>query len=194
MRLAWHGLLGVSLLLAWAGPLAGTLHAHEGPPFPILVDEVDGPWSISVWADPDVGTGTFWIQIEATPGVDLPDDTRASVHVRPADGRLDETTWPAEPEAWDRGQQHVAKVEFPTREFWQVRIVLESESAAQTTERTLRVEVTPPGYGPLDLLLYLWPFLALAALWIKAIGKRRAAIRACAPAGLECGSEPGSDA
>jgi len=68
-------------------------------------------------------------------------------------------------------------VNFPTREFWIVRISVESDAAGQIAERILRVEVTPPGYGPIDLVLYLWPFLALGALWVKAIFKHRAAAR-----------------
>ena len=46
--------------------------AHQGPPYPILVDRVMGPGVVSVWADPDVGTGTFYITVEAPPGRRLP--------------------------------------------------------------------------------------------------------------------------
>ncbi|HEX2163472.1 MAG TPA: hypothetical protein VHM02_05945, partial [Thermoanaerobaculia bacterium] len=35
--------------------------AHEGPPYPIVVDRPAGPVLLSVWADPDVGTGTFHV-------------------------------------------------------------------------------------------------------------------------------------
>jgi hypothetical protein len=37
------------------------------------------------------------------------------------------------------------------------------------------VEATPPGYGRWDLLLYLFPFLGVGFLWLKAFlrGRRR---------------------
>jgi hypothetical protein len=170
------------LVLFVLATLAAPLNAHQGPPFPVLVDEVEPPWSISIWADPDVGTGTFFVQLQPAEGASLPADTRVTVFVQPADGRVEETRWVAEREDWKYGEQHIAKVDFPTREFWLVRTVVESESAGRSVERTLRVEVTPPGYGPIDLLLYLWPFLAIAVLWIKAILKRRSAERSAVPA------------
>ncbi len=152
------------------GLLARSASGHEGPPFPVLVDEAAPPWTVSVWADPDVGVGRFWIQLE---GDATPSDTRVEVHVAPADGTTAETSWQAAPEPWDLGLQFLAEVDFPTREFWTVRLVVTSDDAGARVERVLRVEVTPPGYGPVDLLLYLWPFLAVAALWIKALSRRR---------------------
>ncbi|GJM21272.1 MAG: hypothetical protein DHS20C15_11870 [Planctomycetota bacterium] len=163
-----------ALLMLWAAPL----RAHEGPPFPVLVDEPSAPWSISVWADPDVGLGTFWVQLQPLDGHALPDDTRVSVHVAPADGRVLETHWDSERETWRDGEQFVSEVDFPTREFWLVRVVVESDTADAHVEHVLRVEVTPPGYGAIDLLLYLWPFLALGALWIKAARRHRARVQA----------------
>jgi hypothetical protein len=35
------------------------------------------------------------------------------------------------------------------------------------------VEVTPPGYGRWDLLIYLLPFAAVGALWLRALIKGR---------------------
>ena len=44
------------LLAALAAALAtSTAAAHDGPPYPILVDEALDGWTLSVWADPDVG-------------------------------------------------------------------------------------------------------------------------------------------
>ena len=43
-------------LAAWllsAGPMRAL--AHEGPPYPIIVNKSAGPCVLSVWADPDVG-------------------------------------------------------------------------------------------------------------------------------------------
>jgi len=174
-------LVATFALLALCGP---ALRAHEGPPFPVLVDEPAAPWSISVWADPDVGLGTFYVQLKPLAGHVIPEDTAVSVHVAPADGRIAETDWEAElerardeddPDSFD---QYTAKIEFPTREFWLVRVVVQSDSADARAENVLRVEVTPPGYGAIDLVLYLWPFAIVAWFWIKAMGRRRAQLRA----------------
>ena len=56
------GLLALLLLL-----IPATARAHDGPPFPILVDQKVGPCMISVWTDPDVGTGTFFVIVSALP-------------------------------------------------------------------------------------------------------------------------------
>src|SRR5215510_7571836 len=37
-----------------------SVSAHEGPPYPIMVDKMIGPCLVSVWADPDVGIGTYF--------------------------------------------------------------------------------------------------------------------------------------
>ena len=167
LRLA---LAGLALLLG----LAPSAAAHEGPPFPILVDEPMAPWSVSVWADPDVGVGTFWVLLDPAAGAVLPEDTAVTVHVAPADGREPESAWPATAGGRDGRPEHIAEVDFPTREFWTVRIELTSAATGARAERSLRVEVTPPGYGPIDLLLYSWPFAALALLWLKALSRARA--------------------
>lgn len=168
-------------LLALCAP---SPRAHEGPPFPILVDEPSPPWSVSVWADPDVGLGTFYVQLFPADGHAFPADTEVSVHVAPADGRLAETDWEAErerkydPDDPEIFEQHLAEVEFPTREFWLVRVVVRSASADARAESVLRVEVTPPGYGPIDILLYMWPFAILAFFWLKAAARHRARLQA----------------
>ena len=54
--------------------LTVTAHAHEGPPYPIIVDQPSGPYVITVWADPDVGVGTFYVTLEAAGGGELPEE------------------------------------------------------------------------------------------------------------------------
>jgi hypothetical protein len=154
--------------------LAPILRAHEGPPFPVVVDEVHGPWTVEIWADPDVGLGTFWVQLRAAEGRTLPDDTKVWVFAAPADGRQEPLRWPSEREPFRAGQQHVAEVELPTREFWTIRALIESASAGAHEDVSFNVEVTPPGYGPIDLLLYTWPFLAVAFLWWKGLRRHHA--------------------
>ena len=67
------------------------LRAHDGPPFPIVTNQISGPYSISVWTDPDTtddGTpgGQFWVTLEMAGGVkDVPPGTIATVSVVPID-------------------------------------------------------------------------------------------------------------
>ena len=44
--------------------LARRARAHVGPPFPIIENQQSGPYVISVWAHPDLGSGAFWVFLE----------------------------------------------------------------------------------------------------------------------------------
>ena len=145
--------------------------AHEGPPYPILVDKTLGPCIVSVWADPDVGTGTFIFVLEPTPGGRVPDDVRVEIGVRPTSGRLPEAVYAAEREDTSGRVQFKALVPFDAQELWRVRVRLQSSQGGG--EAATDVEVTPPGYGRWDLLIYLLPFAAVGFLWLRALVKRR---------------------
>ncbi len=160
-------LLTVGLLLAVSAPA----FAHEGPPYPIIVDKTLGPCVLSVWSDPDVGTGTFFFILEPTPGGQIPDDVRVDVSVRPTSGRLPEAVYAAEREDQGGRVQFKALVPFDAEELWRVRVSL--RSAQGGGEATTVVEVTPPGYGRWDMLIYLLPFAAVGALWLRAVVKGR---------------------
>ena len=146
--------------------------AHEGPPFPLFVDQkVDG-YVVSVWTDPDVGTALFFVIVN-TP--DLPADLRVSIGVQPVSGRLPETFYPAQREDLRSQVQYRAEVQFDAEELWRVRVRL--DSAQGNAETVATVEATPPGYGRWDMLVYLVPFLAIGLLWTIAMirkSRRRA--------------------
>jgi hypothetical protein len=160
-------LLSAGLLLASSARVA----AHEGPPYPIIVDKTVGPCVLSVWSDPDVGTGTFFFTLEPTPGGRLPDDLRVDIGVQPVSGRLPEAVYAAEREDQNGRVQFKALVPFDAEELWRVRVRLQSSQGGGET--TTDVEVTPPGYGRWDLLIYLLPFAAVGFLWLRAIIKGR---------------------
>ena len=160
-------LLTAGLLLA----VGADVSAHEGPPYPIMVDKTLGPCVVSVWSDPDVGTGTFFLIVEPAPGGKLPDDIGISIGVRPASGRLPEAAYAAVREDQGGRVQFKALVPFDAEERWRVRVSLRSAQGGGEAETD--VEVTPPGYGRWDLLIYLLPFAAIGALWLRALIKRR---------------------
>lgn len=145
--------------------------AHEGPPYPILVDKMIGPCLVSVWADPDVGVGTFFILLDPPQGASLPEDVTVEIGVRPVSGRLAEARYKAVREALVGRTQFKVEVPFDAQERWLTRILLNSSQGGG--EAAVEVEVTPPGYGRWDLLLYAAPFLAVGFLWLNAFLRKR---------------------
>ena len=148
-----------------------TVSAHDGPPYPILVDQKVGSHVISVWSDPDVGTGTFFIIVNSPSDNAIPTDLKVTVSVQPTSGRLAEAFYSADREDLNGQIQYKALVPFDAQEFWQVRVRL--QSAQSNGEALATVEVTPPGLGRWDLLIYLAPFLAVGTLWVVAVVRRR---------------------
>ena len=147
--------------------LAKSASAHEGPPFPLFVDQKVDRYLVSVWTDPDVGNALFFVMIN-TP--DLPADLRVQIGVQPVSGRLPEAFYSAQRENVQNQVQYRADVHFDAEELWRVRVLLESAQGKAETVAT--VEATPPGYGRWDLLLYLVPFLAVGLLWAIAMVRK----------------------
>jgi hypothetical protein len=158
------------LLLVSMVPLA---RAHNGPPFAIMVDRKIGPCMVSVWSNPDVGTGTFFVMLDAPPGGKIPSDVKVEIGVQPVSGRLPEARYTAR-RADMRGQvEYDASAPFDKQELWRIRTILTSSEGGG--EGTVTVEVTPPGYGRWDLLLYVLPFVGAGFLWARAILRKRRA-------------------
>jgi hypothetical protein len=151
--------------------LALPAEAHQGPPFPIIVDRKTGPCLISVWTDPDIGIGTFFVIVDPLPGGSIPSDLKVDLGVQPVSGRLPEAVYPTDRDTRGGHLQFNARVEFDRQEFWNVRVRL--QSSAGNAEATAQVEATPPGLGKWDLLFYLAPFVLVAVLWIRGMRKRR---------------------
>lgn len=146
--------------------------AHEGPPFPIVVDREVGPYLVSVWTDPDIGTGTFFVVLESAEGDELPTVDGVRIGVQPVSGRLVEAVYEAVDQHVRYGARFFAEVEFDEGGMWDVRIVI--DGTAGGGEIRTEVEATPDGtIGPIGLLVYALPFAAVAFLWIKAAMRRR---------------------
>lgn len=157
-----------ALALVLAALTSGPARAHEGPPYPVIVDQVVGPYTLSLWADPDVGTGSFFVTFDP-PAYQSDEDPRVAIEVWPSSGRLD----PARHDAvLQRDRTYFASVPFDREESWQARVlVLGSRGSGDVV---VEVAVTPPGYGRWDLLIYGTPFLLLGGLWaIVAIRKHK---------------------
>jgi hypothetical protein len=165
---AWREVLAIALLAVMFSTPAS---AHNGPPFPIIENKKMGPCVIALWTHPDVGIGTFFVLVDPLPGGKVPDDLSIKIGVQPLTHRLPEVVYDAQREVSHGQVQYNVKAEFDRQELWRVHLIVQSAEGAEQT--TTQVEVTPPGYGRWDLLLYALPFLAVAFLWFRGITRSR---------------------
>ena len=149
---------------------------HDGPPFIILGEQPIGPWEVTIWADPDIGVGTFYVMLDAPTGGVAPSATQVEVFVEPVDGSAPATSYEAERQRRDAGEQYDAQVDFPTGQLYRTRFVFDVDG--QPYEWTTEIEATPPGLGRIDLLWYAGPFALLAFLWMRGMLRSRARARA----------------
>lgn len=156
-----------TLLLIVLLVFAKRASAHEGPPFPLFVDQKVDRYLVSVWTDPDVGTALFYVIVNTDGRAPLPADLQVKLGVQPVSNRLPEVFYSTTRENLQGQTQYRADVHFDAQELWRVRVQL--ESAEGNLETFATVEATPPGYGRWDLLLYLAPFLAFGLLWAIAL-------------------------
>ena len=163
-------LLIVFLSLVPVAPAA----AHEGPPFPIVVDHQAGPYLISIWTDPDIGTGVVYVILEPPKGVESlpPGEARVRVGVQPVSKRLPEAFYEAEAQPVRHSARYFTEVKLDRGEMWRIRALVDGPQGGG--EAGAEVEATPDGtLGPGSLVLYLLPFLAVGFIWLKAILRRR---------------------
>jgi hypothetical protein len=132
-----------------------------------------GPYAVSVWADPEVGTGRFFIRLQPPPGGEIASDVMVYIGLQPRDNRLDEVRYTTQRQEVRGHVQYQVEVPFETQEHWRARIIV--QSADGSGEATVDIETTLPGLGHWDVLLYLFPFLAVGLLWLPVVlyGRKR---------------------
>ena len=158
--------------------LAAPADAHDGPPFVVAVDQSLAGGSLSIWADPDVGVGTFYVYVEEVedPRTLLPID----LHVTPEDPRWSEATASLKLADEHAPYQLIGEVAFEARGPWTVRF--DHPSTEEAIE--LDVEVTPPGsFGPIDILWFAFPFCGVGFLWVKGVMRQREYELSCRTSG-----------
>lgn len=153
--------------------LTSKVEAHEGPPFAIIVDEEVGPYLVSVWTDPDIGTGTFYVVFEPKSEDHEIDDIKSvKIGIEPVTGWFEEKIYEFEDQPARSGARYWTEVEFPKGEFYKVRVTIEGDGFE--VELKEEVEATPDGsIGPIGLLIYALPFVGIGILWFRAIIIRR---------------------
>lgn len=157
----------------WIFLISTSAQAHKGPPFAIIIDEDIGPYLVSVWTDPDIGTGTFYVVFEPKTEGHPTDDIRSvRIGVQPKSGRLDEKVYTFEEQSARTGANYWTEVEFDKGEFYDLRVIIEGDGFER--EMISEVEATPDGsVGPIGVLIYAIPFIGVGILWFRAIIVRR---------------------
>lgn len=167
-----NGIVATSALItAIAVGVAFPASAHEGPPFPILVDRPLSDYVVSVWADPDIGEALFYVILETPDGQIPSQPPEVSMWVEPVSGRLDRTTRVTTRQPLRSQMQFEAHPHFDQQDMWTVGIQIQGPDGV-LHELATQVESTPPGYGGWGLAIYLFPFLLLGTLWIVAMIRR----------------------
>jgi hypothetical protein len=162
-----------------------SLRAHSGPPFPIVTDAVRGPYTISIWTDPDAtdnGTpaGQFWIVIaSSTKGTRLPAETRATLSVQPwappSPSQATVQSARTEPVRGDVANQFGA-VLMDHEGSYAVHIEVTGPMGVASIDAMVEAtyDLRPPPYM---LVWYLFPFVIAGFLWTRLLLRRRAGLR-----------------
>lgn len=154
-----------------------TLRAHSGPPFPIVSNQVAGPYSISVWTDPDStddgkAAGRFWVTLHPVDGkASLPAATSVTVLVEPADRPGAQRSESAQPIDADPARRLAAVVMDHEGRF-RVRVTITGPLGPAFVDSAVDAtyDERPP---PAMIAVFLLPFLLVGFLWIKLMLRRR---------------------
>ena len=155
------------------------MHAHSGPPFPILSDQIAGAYRISIWADPDAtddgsAAGQFWVMLQparADAGPAIPAGTRVEVAIRPLDRPGGAQSGGAAPVNADPARQFVALLMDHEGPFG-VRVTVDGPLGAADVQASTDAtyDLRP---RPILLILFVLPFLLVGFVWGKLLIRRR---------------------
>jgi hypothetical protein len=86
--------------------MINSAYAHEGPPYPILVDHPLKQGKLSIWSDPDVGAGTFHFYLE--------DSSNLKINISASLGKESVSSLV--------NADHTAVLPFPQEGLWTVKV------------------------------------------------------------------------
>ena len=144
--------------------------AHNGPPFIVVPQQAVGPYTATVWADPNVGAATFIVEALVNGGAP-PDGTAVTVWTRPADGRLPETGTPTTRQTVNGNRLFQTVVPLDAVGQWNVRVTFDGPAGRGETK--FDVEATPAWSGWITNMLCFLPFIALGGLWMYGVRRQR---------------------
>jgi hypothetical protein len=156
------------------------VHAHSGPPFPIVSDRVAGAYIVSIWTDPDAtddrsAAGKFWVMLRpARPDAGrraVPSGTRVVLTITPLDRPNGEQTGQAEPVNADVARQFVALVMDHEGPFG-VRVAVNGPlgPAEVLASADATYDLRPQ---PILIVLFVLPFVLAGFVWGKLLLRRR---------------------
>lgn len=154
-------MLVASLILVSLVPLQPAA-AHFGEPYTVIYDQKVGDFTLSMKADPDVGTGTFYSDIELPSSMADGEVTIAIQAVADAN-----STGPSNSSATGQSTGHKASIEqtieFDQEGYWTLDVTVTAGN--QTGQHQFKVLVTPPFPPWITTLICLAPFLMVGAIW-----------------------------
>lgn len=165
---AWLPLI-VAVIAVWVLETP-RVWCHVGAPYLVAVQRKAGPYTVTIWADPDVGNGRFFIQaVRGKQAVGA--NTTITVRVRPAASTAPERSFRAESPQGGSMPAFLATVPFESKGIWDVRVGL--SGPAGQGELSMSVNVTPAFPPVLTTVLWLVPFVVAGFLWWVAALRRR---------------------
>ncbi|GAB4202991.1 MAG: hypothetical protein OHK0022_26680 [Roseiflexaceae bacterium] len=144
--------------------------AHSGPPFVVVSEQQVGPYTTTVWADPDVGAGTFIVEADSS-GAPLPEGSSVTVSAHPSGATAGEISGAAERQQTNGGRVFIATLPLASEGAWDARVVL--DGPAGRGETTFQLQVTPAIEGWLTTLICTLPFIGLGLAWLVGLWLQR---------------------
>jgi hypothetical protein len=167
-----------------------SVHTHSGPPFPIVTDAVRGPYTISIWTDPDATDdgspgGQFWVVLAlARTAARIPPETRVIITTRRVEGApsfdgnrpLGKVVTALAAPVRDDFANQFATLVMNREGPYEVRVEVDGPLGRAVIDS--RVNATydqrPPPYM---LAWYLAPFVLFGFLWTRLLLRRRKLLR-----------------
>ena len=153
------------------------LHAHSGPPYPIVSNRIVGAYDISIWTDPDstddkTAAGKFWVVLDsAARGASIPAGTQVHVAIHAVDRPGPMLSGVAAPVDGLVTRQYIALLMDHEGPFTVTVTVEGPLGAAQVQSHVDATYDLRP--APWLLVVFLFPFVAVGALWVKVLLRRR---------------------
>ena len=150
--------------------------AHDGPPYPIVSDRVEGPYRLSIWTDPDTtddgsSGGQFWVTVELATSAALPPQTHATLAIRPLERPGPEPRAIIVPTRGGIRNQFVAlRMDHEGRFGVDLTIEGPAGTAVVSGEVQATYDLRP---SPFLLVVYVLPFVVAGLLWGRLIVRRR---------------------
>lgn len=155
------------ILLQFVFPATGL--THDGPAFPILVNQKVDAISLSIWADPDTGEGSYFLYLEGPESSSYSITVLSTATDNPSEKLLQSAILT---EKEDGKSSYKAIVPYTRAIMWNVEFQLKQNGNTQKSI-IIPIEVTPPGPNKLEFAVYFLPFILVGFLWVKVVLAKR---------------------